>query len=118
MGTTYTTALRSTFLATGSSASRSLRTKPSIHQDAMDSPGCCLPRIHTTRWRPRSAITMKRRRKVSTAALSSGDSREAGSGVHPGLAEPEAIQRPAVEGVPNAARRSMGRGGATRSRCS
>mmetsp|Transcript_10732 Transcript_10732/g.49392 ORF Transcript_10732/g.49392 Transcript_10732/m.49392 type:complete len:239 (-) Transcript_10732:398-1114(-) len=75
LGTTYTAALRSTFLATGSSASRSLRTKPSIHHDAMDSPGCCRPRIHTTRLAPPSRTHGSNVSPMAAiAATSSGDS--------------------------------------------
>ena len=53
-GTTCTTARRSSFFDTGSSSSRSLLTKPSIHQLAIVSPGCCLAMTHSTRFAPPS----------------------------------------------------------------
>ena len=122
LGTTYTTALRSTFLATGSSSSRSLRTKPSIHQDAMDSPGCCLPRIHTTRLAPPSRDHGgSDPATASTAALSSGDDpANAGSGVHvPGSPNLRQSSGRPSRVSPNATCETFGRddAAATRSRC-
>ena len=46
IGTTRTSARESRAVAMGSAWSRSLRRKPSIHQDAWDSPGCCRAMNH------------------------------------------------------------------------
>ena len=83
-GTTYTVARRNTFFATGSSRSRRRATRPSIHHDAMDSPGCCRPMIQTTRFAPPSRSQGESfDRIVSTAAASSGEfPANCTSGVH------------------------------------
>ena len=69
-GTTCTTARRRSFFATGSSSSRSLATKPSIHQLAMVSPGCCLAITHSTRFAPPSRSHGDMRSSMSARAAS------------------------------------------------
>ena len=83
-GTTCTTARRRSFRATGSSSSISLPTKPSIHQLAMVSPGCCRAITHSTRFAPPSRSHGDASSKSARAAAASSSLAPAnrGSGVN------------------------------------